>query len=417
MLGSPHRPFFSAAALVWLLVAGWWAWRWVGAEPAEAGLIPSGLLHGWVMSLGFMPLFIAGFALTTVPRWLDWRAPPPAELPGLALAAAAGWALLLIGNALAQRGEVIAVAVAVVGAALPALVLGVLAVRLWRWCRAAGVRPSGHAQGLALGLAVLALSQAGAALALALHQPLGVRLAVHAGLSFGVAGVFALALQRLTPFLHEQGRRQPRFLVLLLAGLALRGGLELAGLRAWTPPPMLGGVFAAMLLGLANILWRDAWRPELAGARRMPLVAQLHLGYVWLAVSLALEAGALLAAALGRPGLLGLAPVHALSLGFMGSTWLAMVSRVTAVQQGRSVAADAGLWALQVLLQAVALMRLAAEMVIAATLAPMPFDFSIRLRPTLLTGAAAGFALLALLWCLRYLPWLLRPPVNKRMTR
>lgn len=364
--------------------------------PVSAALLPPVLLHGWLMSLGCMPLFIAGFALTTAPRWLDIVVPPAADLICLAAAASAGWAGLLLCDALR-----LPFGLAAACAALPAIVLGLLALRSWRWCRRPGARFSAHALGLALGLAVLALSQAGAALALALEQTLALRMAVHAGLAIGVAGVFALALQRLTPFLHQQGRRGPLLLGLLLMGLGLRAALELAGLLGWLPAPGLALLCALVFAGLAMALWRDAWRPELAPARRTPLVAQLLLGYLWLSLSFALEAGALVAAALGRAGLLGMAPLHALTLGFMATTWLAMVSRVSAVKQGRSVAADAGLWALQALLQLVAICRLAAELSAVA-------------RPALLNVAAAGFAVLALAWCGRYGPMLLGSRKPKR---
>lgn len=396
-MASPHRPFFSSAAAVWLGAACFWAWQLLPAAPHAELLLPASLLHGWSMGLGFMPLFIAGFALTTAPRWLGL--PPPAGPsfgPGAWLALL-GWALLLLGAVLGSRG------MAVLGAALPALVLGDASRRLWAACRRPGARPSGHARGLTLGLLVLALCQALAALALLGEQLLLLRLAIHAGLSLGVAGVFALALQRLTPFLHQDGRRQPLLLLALLSGLGLRAALGLAALLGAAPPALLAWPAAAALLGLGLWLWRDACAPELAAARRTPLVAQLHLGYLWLGLSFLLEAAALAAAASGRPGLLGLAPLHAMSLGFMGTTLLAMASRVSAVQQGRSLAVDRPLWAMQALLQATILIRLAA-------------DFGAQ-RGLLLALAGTAFALLALCWAGRYGPWLLSPPQQKGSNR
>lgn len=397
-MASAHRPFFSAAAAVWLGAAGFWAWQLLSSAPHAALLLPAGLLHGWSMSLGFMPLFIAGFALTTVPRWLGVPMPPAgAFFWRIAWLAALGWALLLGGAAMGWRGT------AALGAAMPALVLGDVSRRLWAECRRPGARHSGHARGLALGLLVLALCQALAALALLGEQLLLLRLAVHAGLQLGVAGIFALALQRLTPFLHQDGRRQPLLLVALLSGLALRAGLDFATLLAYPPSALVAWTSAAALLGLGIWLWRDGWAPELAAARRTPLVAQLYLGYLWLGLSFLLDAAALAAAASGHPAWLGLAPQHAMSLGFMGSTLLAMVSRVSAVQQGRSVAVDRPLWAMQALLQATTLIRLAA-------------DLSTH-RGLLLALAGAGFALLALSWNCRYLPWLLSPNQTKRSNR
>jgi len=87
----------------------------------------------------------------------------------------------------------------------------------------------------------------------------------------------------------------------------------------------------------------------------------------------------------------------------MGSTLLAMVSRVSAVQQGRSVAVDRPLWAMQALLQATTLIRLAADLHTH--------------RGLLLALAGAGFALLALSWNCRYLPWLLSPNQKRGSNR
>ncbi|WP_310388010.1 NnrS family protein [Roseateles sp.] len=377
---SPHRPLFAAAAALWLASALWWSAQLLLPQPA--GLLPAATLHGWLMSLGFMPLFIAGFACTSLPRWLD-QAPidgRPLCLP--AALAVLAWLGLLLADARGWRG------VAGLAATLPGLLLLALALGLLRRCGRAGARFSGHAWGIAAALAWVGLCQLGAALALLINQPGLLQLAQRLGLWLGVGAVFMLALQRLTPFVHADGRRAPGLLIGLLLGLLLRCGLELAALWAWPVPALIRLVSAAALARLAALVWRDAQRPELAAARRTPLVAQLYVGYLWLGLSLLLEALAQLAAWSGRPGLLGLAALHALSLGFMGTTLLAMVSRVSAVQHGRSVAVDAGLWLMQGLLQLLTLGRLAASV-------------------PLLQAAALGFALLALAWALRYGPWLL----------
>ena len=392
----PHRPLFSAAAVLWPIAGIWWFLRLRGGQ---ATLLPASAMHGLLMSLGVMPLFIAGFALTTLPRWLGLPA-TPAQGRALWLPAAGiclAWCLLLLADGLGLR------LAAALAAWLVGLLLAGLALRLLMLCGSPAARFSPHAWGLSAGLAWIALSQMLAALAIGLDHLLLLQIAARLGLCFGVAGVFALALQRLTPFLHLQGRRAPLLFAALLAGLALRGGLEIAALSDWRPSAGLAGLGALGFAALALLLWRDARRPELAAARRTPLVAQLYIGYLWLGLSFALEAWAQALAALGLGAELGpgLAPLHALSLGFMGSTLLAMVSRVSAVQQGRSVAVDAWLWVLQALLQALTLLRLLGAIWPAAA-------------GSLLTYAAAGFALVGFGWAGRYLPWLLRRP-GRRM--
>lgn len=370
---APHRPLFAAAALAWLLGALWWAARLGGLAPP--GLLPATTLHALLMSLGFLPLFIAGFAFTAPPRWLGLQPPDGRGLRPWAALALLGWGLLLAADVL---GQAVPARLALL---LPALALARFALGLLALCRRPGVRHAPQAWGIAAGLGACALLLALAALQLPDTQALH-RLALL-GLHLAVGGIFVLALQRLSPFLHHQGRRGPWLLALLLGGLLLRVALpaDAAG-----PGARWQGAAAAGELVLAALLLHDALQPALARARRTPLIAQLWLAYLWLAASFVLHAAA-------RLGLLpAAAGLHALALGFMGGTLLAMVSRVTAVQQGRSIAVDGPLRALQLLLQGLLLLRLA------ACLWP---------RAELLTAAAGAFALLALGWLLRYLPWLL----------
>lgn len=384
---APHRPLFLAGGLLWLGSSAWWALQlW---HPGSAPW-PTTPLHGLLMSLSFMPCFIAGFAFTAVPRWLDL---PPVDARRLGAAIAVlllGWLL-----ALAAAGPLTSAVALVSGLALAALGLAALAVQLLVLCRQAAARDAVHAYALAAGLGLCALALALAAASVATLQPLLLRLATRLGLWFGVASVFAVALQRLSPFLHQQGRRAPWLLMLLLGGLWLRGALDLAAPWLAEPPAWLAVPAALSCAGVAALLLQAGLRRELAAARRTPLLAQLHLGLLWLVLSFALEAAALLLASVGQAGRLGLLPLHALSLGFMGSTLLAMVSRVSAVQHGRSIAVDALLWGLQGLLQALTITRLLGAA-----------------APALLAPAAAGFALLALGWTLRYGPWLLRGRPN-----
>ncbi|HET6786972.1 MAG TPA: NnrS family protein, partial [Aquabacterium sp.] len=57
-----------------------------------------------------------------------------------------------------------------------------------------------------------------------------------------------------------------------------------------------------------------------------------------------------------------LASVHALTMGFMGSVWLAMVSRVSSTHAGRSIAADQITWGLFWAMQLATGLRVAAAL-------------------------------------------------------
>ena len=72
LLGAPHRLAFAAATALMMIAALWWAlaltagalgWNWPQGMPAPT-------VHALLMTLGFMPLFFAGFLFTAGPRWL-----------------------------------------------------------------------------------------------------------------------------------------------------------------------------------------------------------------------------------------------------------------------------------------------------------------------------------------------------------
>ncbi|MDT8998030.1 NnrS family protein [Paucibacter sp. APW11] len=341
---APHRPFFLSAAFSWTLLGGLWAWRLLQGQPWPA--------HGLCFTLGFMPLFIAGFALAALPRWL---ARPPLRPRDYLVP----WGLLTLALALMLLDS---------GAGLIAMLLG----WSWLWLRLAACLTGSeraqrrHALGVLAGMALL-----GAAMALALagEPTLATRLALWGGLGT----VFACALQRLTPFLHVGGRRDALWLGALLLALLLRAAA------------LQGPAVVLVELLVAAMLLRSAFDPAGRAARRTPFVAQLLHGLLWLIASL------LLAAAGWE-----LAALHAYSLGFLCSTVLSMVSRVAAVHAGRTVVVDPALRAMHWLLQLVCLVRVLSACWPAAPAAWLPL-------------AACGFAALGLGWLLRYGSMMLGP--------
>jgi uncharacterized protein involved in response to NO len=82
-------------------------------------------------------------------------------------------------------------------------------------------------------------------------------------------------------------------------------------------------------------------------------------------------------------------------MGFLGSTMIAMVTRVCCGHSGRSLVADNLVWALFMALQLAVVVRLAA---------------AVQGAPNWLTPAAAALWLVVMLaWSLRYGNWLGRP--------
>jgi uncharacterized protein involved in response to NO len=364
LLASPHRLGFVAAAAVASALALGWA-GWLHASPAAA--LPRPTAHALAFVFGFLPLFFAGFLFTIGPRWLgvpitDEVAPAMtrAIAPALLLYAAAWlawWPVLALFHHRAGPALLLALA---------ALAWSTLSLRLCRM-PARGRRPSPHLRAAAAicVLGALLLWAAAAALAAAAWT-LAHTLAL-VGLWGFVGAVFAVASHRMLPLdsmidhpTLEQ--RHPLWLLALLLGVLALQALAVAAQSLWWPlPRWLDAGFAlasaAAAAPLALIAWR--WRRRQQLGRQ--LVAMLHIGFVWLVITLLLRAAEHGLAAAGLNWPLGPLAVHAAGLGWMGSTLFSMASRVAGAFSGQALAADRHAWTLFAAVQLAVLARLAAS--------------------------------------------------------
>ena len=102
------------------------------------------------------------------------------------------------------------------------------------------------------------------------------------------------------------------------------------------------------------------------------------------------------AAAGGTPSFLGLAPLHVYTMGYLGSTMLAMVTRVSCGHSGRTIAADNFVWRLFWLLQLT---------IVARAVAAVLLQFIPQWGLALVASAALGWATVFIAWALRYGHW------------
>lgn len=390
LLAAPHRLGFAAAMAVLLSASVWWSWIlmqrvWPLAPPPLA-LAPI-LVHGVVMTLGFMPLFVAGFAFTAGPKWLAMPPLPAQALLGPVVLQLVGWVAWLIG---AHSGVVWAL-------------LGLLAAatgQAWQMVRFTGlcwrsrVTDRWHAAIIAAagwsGVAHL-LALAGAVWAQDIALAL---LLVRTAVWLCLVPTFVAALHRLVPFFTSNALPMVELwrpwwvLIVLLTAAAVEALFEVgAGWREGGPPRalMLGRGLFELVVG-AIVLWLAlVW--GLVQALSIRLLAMLHLGVLWLGLAFCLlGASQLLGLRQGWP-LLGLGAWHALTMGFLGSILYAMVTRVSCGHGGRKLLADQatwwGFWALQ-----------------AAVL--------LRVSSALWPNESAALALTAAVWLLAIVPWGLR---------
>jgi uncharacterized protein involved in response to NO len=382
--GRAFRPFFLGLAIHAALVVPWWVFASLGRLPAPAWPTPMAW-HGHEMVFGFVAAAIAGFLLTASPVWSGGPA-----LTGRPLAAlVALWALGRL--SFAAAGALPPAWVAAVDVAfLPGVALALLRT----------LRGSGQTRNFALVGIVAALAVANAVVhAEALGLVAGV---AGRALRFAVDLVVVLILVitgRITPAFTrnalrrrgvELAIRSPRWLGALAIGAA-------GALAVVTPivgrTPATGAL--AVLAGLAAAVRLAGWRP--ARVRSDPLLWSLHAGSAWVAAGLLLVGASDLGAAV--PATAGL---HALTAGAMGSTILAVVTRVGLGHTGRPLELPRGVVWSYVLVHAAAVARVA-----------VPFAPGGAARALLVASGLAWAAAFAI-FAIRYAPILTRPRPDGR---
>lgn len=377
LLQAGFRPFFLAAA-GWATVAlTLWLAMLLGGLTLPSRLPPLAW-HAHAMLFGFVLAGVGGFLLTAIP---NWTGRPPVAGPPLAVLVAL-WGL----------GRLDALASAWLS--LPVALLLDLAFPLALSAVAARELVAGrHWRNLPLVLPPLVLAAGSALMQL---EAEGLDLPAGLGWRIGLAATLALISV-------IGGRIVPAFTGNWLAARAvarrppakgpvdrLALGTLHAGLGAWVAFPAAPAAGGLLLLAAAINLWRLArWRGLATAAE--PLLLVLHVGYLWLALGIALLG---LAALL--PGLPAAAGLHALGAGVAGTMMLAVMARASRGHTGRPLTADRGTVAIYLAVSIAALARVAAAL-LPALLLPLLWIAGVAW-----IAAFAGFVLL-------YGPMLLRP--------
>ena len=371
LLHAPHRLAFGLAMLLLAASSLWW---WLVQLDRQSGLLGVPLAvsptvtHAAVMSLGFFPVFFAGFLFTAGPKWLGVVAPQARDLVLPLGLQCTGWLMWLAGSLWLEG-------LAWTGLALATVGLLAMYARFWQLVHTSPATDRLHAQvaGLAGGVGVAALLCTQAALWF--DQVDLALLLIRTGLWGCVVVTFLVVAHRMLPFFTASALPlvkpwRPRWVLWFLLGmaclealatwvpwvLALEPGQGLRTPRAW--------MLALGLIELAAgsmVLWLAlTW--GLVQSLKVRLLAMLHIGFTWFGVALVLSgASQLLGLRQGVP-LLGLGALHALTMGFLGSVLLAMVTRVSRGHSGRSLVADHLVWALFGLLQVATVLRIASSL-------------------------------------------------------
>jgi len=217
---------------------------------------------------------------------------------------------------------------------------------------------------------------------------------------FGASPLYAFASIKIGTF----GLLMPVYVTVAHRMFPFFAGNTVPGYKAWRPLWLLGAFWVCAMAHLALELvhgYRWLWAPDLGllaltttllwrwwpRGSRNGLLVTLFVGLAWLPTAFALYSAQSIAYLQTGMFWLGRAPAHALFIGFFGSILIAMVTRVTQGHSGRPLRMPAAAWLAFIAIQAVAMLRIAAELV------PDPM---------------AWMAVAALGWLVAFAPWVLR---------
>ena len=321
-------------------------------------------------------------------------------LPAVALMLA-GWSLTVAGfhvdAALASAG--------MAGVTAGWLVLTLKFMLLLRQSRAPD-RLHAVLAAAACSLGVVAMGLA--ALSLTTGSSLLLRSATQLALWGFLATVFAVVSHRMLPFFSASAvplldAWRPMWLLwVFVAMLWLELVPAVAQLWWWPLPAALRWTQVALEVPAALLLLWLAIRWGWVQSLKIRLLAMLHGGFFWWGMALALAAVShALMALTGGELSLGLAPLHAMTMGYLGATLFAMSTRVSSGHSGRPVAADNLAWALYWVLQSAVLLRVIAALWPAGS------------TPLTLIAVLA-WATATVGWAIRYGSWFGRPRLDGR---
>ncbi len=390
LTAAPHRLMFFVGATNVLAAMTWWAYLWVfDITPVPVGDVPAGWLHGFIIQYQMLPSFMFGFLLTTFPRWMGQpelarRHYVPIGAGMFAgqilclVAAFSGWAPLLYAG--------VALTIAGWGYGLCVLAPVIVRNRFRTW----------HAISCWAALLVGWIALLTFAFYLYDDDFTVGRFAIRAGMFGVLLPIYATVAHRMFPFFAARipGYRAWNPMWILAAQWPfwiLHTVLEVTDHLAW----LWVADIPLMVLSLICV-WK--WWPRDGGPG---LTRVLFIGYAWLPVGLALYVVQSLNLLIADERVLGYAPLHTLAIGMFGSLLVAMATRVTQGHSGRPLALVPTAVFAFVTLQAVVLLRIAAD------LSAFPYVTMVRI-------AAVGWVVAFLPWVVRSLVIYLRPRKDGR---
>lgn len=392
---APHRSMFLAGALQGVAAMLWWVFDLAGRY-GIAGSVPAWSItpvwaHAFLMIYGFFPFFIFGFLFTTYPNWMNAGKIPPQRTLSASLLMAAGVVLFYLGLTLGKPIAAAGVAVMLAG-------WGVAVYVLLRVLFDAPRQDKRHPAMTSVALVFGWLGMAAYLLWLLTGQALLLDVARSAGIWFFLLPIVMTVNHRMIPFFSSRVLRnyvvfRPYWILWLMLACTAGHGI----LLLWEAHAYLW--LADLPLAACALYLSFTW--GLLRSFRVSLLAVLHIAFAWLGLAMLLFGAQSLAlfASAGELAWFGLAPLHALTIGYFASMVLGMASRVTLGHAGQPLVLDRLTWLLFIGFQGSALIRVLADIVPAAA----------HLAPDLYLLAGLVWLACFTPWAARYIPNYWRP--------
>lgn len=342
---APHRVLFLPGFIQGVLVMTWWLLDLELRFSGDTGLVSTGLpaplLHGWLMIYGFFPFFVFGFLFTAAPNWLSGAAVTRPSYVVTMLGLCIGSMLLYVGQS-------------VPGLVFHLLGWSVALQALWKSLRSAKDPDPRHAWAAWTALALGATGEFLILSGLLFERWEWLQAGIDLGIWGCLAPLFLTVCHRMIPWFTSRVVKD----YVLVRPYAALWAMWVGCLLHY----VLSVTAQSALLWLADfptailIFWLSA-RWAFRRSFQARLLAMLHVAFLWAGAGFALFAMDSLARFLGLAWSAGLAPLHALSIGFFGAMLIGMASRVSLGHSGRALQADAATWFVFWLIQGVALLR------------------------------------------------------------
>jgi uncharacterized protein involved in response to NO len=393
---APHRLLFFGGFLQLLLTMLWWGIeliaRYTMLWPPLPTVIFSTWIHIFLMLYGIFIFFIFGFLMTTYPRWMRGEEVSYRFYVTTFFLLISGIIIIYVGALLNKF--IIALGILFL---LAGWNIGFLAL-LRVYYRA----PVPNKRYETLFNVALSAGQIGILTYLSgiltQHDEF-ILYAMHIGLWLFLLPILVGVCHRMIPYFSHAVI--PNYLIiqpnwsLPLLSLCVIGHTVLStlALEAWR------FIFD---LPLMLMVFHHSYYWGLRRSLTIPLLAMLHIAFLWLGIALLLYNIQSVWLLFSGQFILGKAPLHALTIGFMTSLVVGMASRVTLGHSGRMLIIDKLTWWCFLGISVMAVIRCLAE------LPPLDSLLNIHLN----VWAALLWLVLLLLWVSRYLPITVKPRVD-----